>query len=341
MKQPTTETPTQFAVFQHKKRRQWGFGIIAWEQTHKRGYLFEDGQLRVISEQFYSLMREVDQPPHEVQQALATLRPRVKAASVDDRYRATPRPSAKAISFDDQFAIFRAEYPDGFADQAWTDQQRGTGATKLVARHRDPAISKAAARLGGPELRARLAQQQFRPITDDVVAVLRQTDLVPSAEIAELKTGDDGRRQALATAVCELLHGQAAFGTRFDRFVAAFERAFGRFPSWQLATALPALTHPSDHICVRPTSFREQARALAPRLSLTKEPSSSSYAHCLSMAVLISSKLTERAQPPRDLMDVYDFMRLTTRPAGKRLLATLKSKRQAPPAAAEMRPLSG
>ena len=330
MKQPTPKTSTAFAVFQHEKRREWGFGIIAWEQTHKRGYVFEDGQLRVISEDFYSLMREVDKPPHEVQQFFEALRPRLNVAKSEERVRLTTSPkTTTAISFDDQFSIFRAEYPDGFLDQAWTDQQRGKGATKLLARYREPAISKAAARLGAPELQARLAQQQFRSITDDVLAVLRQTDLVPAAELADLKTDDESRRRALATAVFELLHGQASFGTRFDRFLATFERSFGQLPGWQLSTALPALTHPSEHICVRPTSFREQARAMAPRLSLTKEPSSATYAQCLAMAVLVSNKLTERAQPPRDLMDVYDFMRLTTRPAGKRLLATLKSKPKA------------
>jgi len=327
MKQPTREVPKAFAVFQHEKRREWGLGIIAWENMDKRGYLFENGQLRILSQDFYSMMCPVDGPRAEVQALFAALRPDLEAALAKEGVRPTvKRHSAPAISFDDQVSVFRAEYPGGFADDAWKDMQRGTDATKPLARHRDAAISKAAARLGAPELEARLAQQQFRPINDDILAVLRQTDLVPGAELVDLKSDDDKRRAALAAGVSDLLHGHAAFGIRLDRFVAGFERAFGRPPGWQLATALPALLYPSEHICVRPTSFREQAKRVAPKLSITKLPTAASYARCLSMAMLVSTKLTERAESPRDLMDVHDFMRLTTRPAARQLLVTLRAK---------------
>jgi hypothetical protein len=327
MKQPTREVPTELAVFQHEKRLEWGLGILAWEKTHKRGYLFENGQLRILSQDFYSMMREVDRPRDEVQALFAALKPDLEAAAAEEGLRPpTRRATPTAISFDDQLSVFRTEYPGGFADDAWIDSQRGTNATKLLTRHRDPAISKAAARLSAPDLEARVAQQQFRAVTDDVVAVLRQTDLVPGADLADLKTDDDKRRGALAAAVCELLHGQTPFDKRFDRFINGFERAFGRVPGWQLATALPALLYPKEHICVRPTSFREQAKLMAPRLAIAKVPTAANYARCLAMAVLVSSKLHERGESPRDLMDVYDFMRLTTRPAAKALLSKLRAK---------------
>jgi hypothetical protein len=149
---------------------------------------------------------------------------------------------------------------------------------------------------------------------------------------------DDGdRRRTLAVAVADLLHGPASFGARLDHFVTAFERAFGRAPGWQLATALPALVHPKEHICVRPTTFREQAKWMSPRLAIPKAPSGASYLRCLSMAKLVSNKLAADAESPRDLMDVYDFMRLTTRPAAKQLLGKLKrakTERVAVPSAA-------
>src|SRR5687768_7790195 len=53
-------------VFEHVKRRDWGLGILAWERQGTRGYLFENGQLRIMAAEFYSFMREVDRPRDEV-----------------------------------------------------------------------------------------------------------------------------------------------------------------------------------------------------------------------------------------------------------------------------------
>ena len=61
-----TPTTDYLPVFEHIKRRDWGLGILAWEKQSTRGYLFENGQLRVMAEEFYSLMREVDRPHDEV-----------------------------------------------------------------------------------------------------------------------------------------------------------------------------------------------------------------------------------------------------------------------------------
>ena len=34
-------------LYRHSKRKQWGFAVLAWEKEGKRGYQFEDGELRV------------------------------------------------------------------------------------------------------------------------------------------------------------------------------------------------------------------------------------------------------------------------------------------------------
>jgi hypothetical protein len=228
------------------------------------------------------------------------------------------------MPFDDQLAVFRAEYPEGFQDPLWIETQRGTGAKKRLSRHRDPAIAQAGVELGAAELQARIAQRELRGVSERALSLMRQTDLVSATELAGLTADDAERHGSLATALAELLHGEMGFVARFDRFLAAFQRAFGRAPGWQLATVLPALVHPGEHICVRPASFREQAKWMAPRLALAKLPSGASYMRCLTMAKLVATKLDEQAERPRDLMDVHDFMRVTTRPAAKQLLTTLK-----------------
>ena len=51
---------SQVHVYVHRKRPQWGYAIVAWEKGDKRGYQFEDGQLRVFKDAFYGLFDRVD-----------------------------------------------------------------------------------------------------------------------------------------------------------------------------------------------------------------------------------------------------------------------------------------
>jgi hypothetical protein len=323
----TAETP--LAVFEHQKRREWGLGIIAWQDKQKRGYLFENGQLRILAEEFYPLMREVDRPQDEVQALFDALKPELDAARREAGIHVrTPRHAPAVLSFDDQLAAFRSEYPEGFQDPLWIENQRGTGAKKRLTRHRDHVIAKAAVELSAAELKSLVAAEQLKSVSERAFALIRQTDLVTAAELAGLNGDGAERHGSLAAALVDLLHGESGFVARFDRFIAAFQRAFGRAPGWQLATVLSALVHPAEHICVRPASFREQAKWMAPRLALAKVPSGASYMRCLTMAKLVATKLGEQAESPRDLMDVYDFMRVTTRPAAKQLVNALKAAEQ-------------
>ncbi len=128
--------------------------------------------------------------------------------------------------------------------------------------------------------------------------------------------------------IAELLHGKVGFGTRFGQFLAAFQQAVGKPAGWQLATAFTALSEPSEQVCVRPTIFRAQAKLSAPGLSIPKLPTASSYARCLAMVKHLSAKLTDHGETPRDLMDVTDFIRVTTQPEARRKLN--ERKRAAP-----------
>jgi hypothetical protein len=331
---PMTETSSYteraLCVFEHQKRREWGVAIIAWERKHSRGYLFENGELRILARDFYPMMREVDLPQDEVHALYAYLRQELKAVGDGRAPEVGARPRKKAsLSFDEQLVVFRHAFPGGFNDEKWEQAQRGTGIKKRVAAHRDAAIADAGELLAAKVLRDSIAQQRFRQVSTDAVGVLQRTDLVPSAELGDLSNGDAERQRGLACAVTELLHGQAGFAQRFDHFLVTFQNTFGRTASWPLATALSALLSPSEHVCVRPSTFREQAKWMAPTLSLPNAPSAASYQRALAMTKVIYRKLIEHAEKPRDLMDVHDFMRVTTGGTAKKRLAALGSTRAA------------
>jgi hypothetical protein len=321
--------PEALAVFEHEKRHDWGLGILAWEGTQKRGYVFENGQLRILAREFYALMREVDRPADEIRALYDALKPELEAARKSAGVDCRPvRVAPHSISFDDQLALFRREHPDGFEGGAWLESQRGKNARKRLPRHRDAAIAQAAATLGRAELLAHIAHGDSPVVLEAAFTLLRKSDLVGAAELAGSDRIEPEDARHVATALVALLYPQSSgYSALFDRFVAELSRSLRRPAGWQLVTALPALLRPNDHVCVRPGSFREQAKWMAPRLVLPKLPSGSSYERCRAMAELVATRLREQGERPQDLMDVHDFIRVTTGPGAKRLLGELKHAR--------------
>ena len=325
MTQASGENHEHLGVFEHQKRREWGLGILAWEKSNRRGYVFENGHVRVLAEPFYALMREVDRPLDEVRALYKCLKPELDAARAEHGSEArTPRDTAVSMSFDDQVRVFRSEFPGGFNDARWLEKQRGREATKRLATHRDAALVEAQEQLGARSLKARVAAHEYPAVHREILAVLKRTDLVPATELAAFDNGDPERQRTLVLAVLELLHGKGDFGTRLSRFLSAFQDAVGQPAGWHLATALPALVDPAEHVCIRPSVFRAQAKWMAPRLTIPKSPTAASYLRCQAMAKLISNKLVDSETPPRDMMDVHDFIRVTARPEAKRRLSEMK-----------------
>jgi hypothetical protein len=303
------------SVFEHAKRRDWGLGILAWETTGKRGYVFENGQLRVVVEPFYRLMREVELPLDEVRQLAACLKPELDAARAERGHSSITvrRPVPARMSFDDQVAALRRDFPGGLAGAAWQERQRGGNAKKRLPAHRDAACAEAQEKLAAHALAARVSAHAFGSIYEDVTSLLRRTDLVPTAELAVLANADAERQRAFALMVAELLHGKSAFGPKCDHFLTCFKRAFEKSPGWQLATTLPALLEPENHVPVRPATFRAQSAIQPLTFALPKTPNAAAYLRCLALARRVSAKLADSGEQPRDLLDVYDFMCLTAK----------------------------
>ncbi len=326
MSETTIEASNHHAVFEHAKRREWGLGVIAWEDGNKRGYVFENGQLRILAEQFYPLMREVDRPQDEVEALFVALRPEIDAARREAgvALRAARPQSASAMSIDDQIKVFHEEYAEGFLDPRWIRTYRSAGSGKRSERLRDAVVARARGELSANELGALAANHDLVAISQRALGLARQSGLVSPSDLGAIAGDRPDALRDLALPLLELLHSQSGYASRLDRFVGTFQRAFGRAPGWTLVTVLPALVHPDEHAVVHPTSIREQAKWMAPQLVLPKTPSAAAYARCLSMVRLVSTRLRESGEQPRDLLDVHDFIRATTRPAAKQLLGELR-----------------
>jgi hypothetical protein len=300
------------SLFAHTLRKDWGVGLLAGENDGKRRYLFENGEERTLASGFYEMMHRVERPNPDQLAAYTRLRGML-AARAHDSDAAGAKPVGWSVL--DQLTRFRETYPEGLGDPKWAAEVRGEGAEIRAPRHRQATLREAEEQLSLKALDSRLSGQHFGQVWDQVVMVLCHTDLVPSAQL-KLRPPSGEHQRTLALAVRELLHGKAVYGQRFDRYLAAFVAAFGKYPRWELATALSALVHPTEHVCVEPTVFRKQLKASS-RPSVAAQPSSGGYAGFLGIARLIANKLAERGEVPRDLLDIRDFMAFTLKPAPK------------------------
>jgi len=309
MTSPTSDAGSH--IFDHALRKEWGVGILAWEDGGKRGYLFEDGEERTLASGFHQLMRKVEAPSAEQIAAFERLRRKLAA-----REQAQPSGGGAGAHFRDQLVSLHATYGAGLLDPKWVADIRGEGAAQRLPGHRAPMILEAQERLSKAALDALLGSHSFAQIWEQVTTSLSHTDLVPAPQLKKPRPANQEQQRGLAVAVRELLYGAGAYEQRFDRYVAALA-ALGEPPRWEIATALSALVHPAQHVCVHPVAFRRQLEATGSRTTAPARPSAAAYMRMLAVARFVSSKLTEQGQPPRDLLDVYDFVRVTLAPSPK------------------------
>lgn len=306
-------------IYRHDDRPEWGDAILAWEREDKRGYQFEDGTLRVFKQGWYGKLQEVDRPLAKAE-AMTALAGRNRGIAV---LPAASR-SFDGTTFDDQLRLFEHLYGDGFAGTKWAADKRGVGVRRLK-RHRDPAVAHAREVLDVAALDARVAGAQFDLAWDEVLGVLDGTDLVTKRHVAALTDlGSDARRR-LVLATRRLLWGDERYEIRFEGFVGALAASLGKPPSWPLATALSALVHPDEHVCVRPSTARAQAAWMAPRLRFSNTPTAAAYVRLVALARAVRSKLADAGAAPRDLLDVVDFMWVTLRPRARVQLEALSA----------------
>jgi hypothetical protein len=289
-------------LFAHTGRKDWGVGVLAWEADGKRGYLFENGEERTMANGYFELMRRVEQPSAAERAAYARLQGILAK-------RASARASTQlGATFADQVAKFRETYPDGLQDPKWITEVRGEGVERRTPRHRDAILRDAKEQLSAKALDALIGNQRHDHLWNQVTSVLGRTDLVPASQLRKPKAVDVQQQRVLAVAVRDLLHGETPYEQRFERYLGALAGFYGEPARWEIATALSALVHPSEHVCVSPTIFRQHLKATGSRGTVAAKPSSAAYTRLLVVARFVSGQLVGQGEEPRDLLDVRDFM---------------------------------
>jgi hypothetical protein len=306
------------SLFSHRNRKDWGVGVLAWEADGKRGYLFENGEERTMASDFFELMRRVEHPSAEQEATCARLL-RILAA------RASAADSERlGATFADFIEKFRETYEDGFQDEKWILEVRGQDADRRAPGHRDAMIREAKEQLSAANLDALISGHKYEQLWNQVTSVLARTDLVPAAQLKKPKAPAVEQQRTLAIAARDLLYGNATYDQRLQRYLGALTAFYGEPARWELSTALSALVHPTEHVCVHPPVFRQQLKATGSRSTIPARPSSAAYAKLLIVARFVGSQLVAQGEAPRDLFDVHDFIRIAFKAPTKTRVAKPK-----------------
>ena len=289
-------------VYRHTARPEWGGAVIAWEREGKRGYQFEDGQLRVFASGHYHLLDVIDVSRDRVRSLLAIVDRSAPVAAGDS----APRSNGPAL--DEQVDHFLRSYEGGFAGDKWRTEHRGRPDGRPLKRHRDPAIELARQELTQERLTRCLDDRREADGVAALLTVMKATDLVATSQLQLLATMPPHASRHLVTELRDLLFAEGAAPLRLAQWVKALSSATRRAPVWPMATAPLALVRPQEHICVQRAAFAAQAASMAPQLRLAQTPTASHYPRLLAMCERLRDCLTDCGHPPADLFDVSDFL---------------------------------
>jgi len=297
-------------LYRHTKRPEWGVAILAWEKGGRRAYQFEDGRMRIFREGYYSLMKPVDEVPGSEEALVADLESAVAAHNGGAKH----KPLEPVCTFEEQVSLFEELFPGGFQGDEWIERHR-RGQGRALKRHREPVLERAQELLSQESLQQSIEGDRQGHLAGSVLGILQDTDLVPVNQVRGLKGMEPPEKNRFVESLDFLLYGEEAFGQRFKGWVATLEAVGGGKPSWRLATVIPALVFPNEHVCVRRSSFIRQAAIIAPAAKYSRRPKRRSYRNFRRVARAARKRLSSAGHEARDLLDVHDFGWVTLRNA--------------------------
>jgi hypothetical protein len=293
--------------------------VLAWEADGKRGYLFENGEERTMASGFFELMRRVEKPSAE-QSASYTRLQRILAARVK-----AADTARRGATFADHVERFRETHTGGLQGAKWLDEVRGESLDSRSPRHRDPVVTEAKEQLSCKALDELISSHKYDQLWSLATSVLARTDLVPPAQLRKPKSATADQQRGLAIATRDVLYGKTPYEQRFTAYLAALAAFYGEPARWEIATALSAIVHPTAHVCVQPSVFRQHFKATGSSGAVPSGPSSTAYNKLLVIARFVGTQLTGQGESPRDLLDVLDFIRIALKPPAKARVASKKA----------------
>lgn len=310
MAETTPSVPPR--IFEHTSRKDWGRSVLVSEIPDKRTFLFEDGSERSFRPDYWHKMEIVEVQATEAAR-IDRLARRNQAPSASSARKSKLPPKKPEISFEQQVAYFMRLYPVGFEDEGYIKSERGEPGGKGAEKLRDAALERAEELLSQRNLQDLVDKGSYDEIHGMAYELLTCTKgTTQKAEAVHFKNMPESAREGFARGLLELLYDDRPYAARFDSFVAALDIEGGA--TWPVATLLPALIYPADHVFVKPTFFKKQALILGIDPKYDMAPNAMTYEQLLATARKAMTLLQEAGQRPRDLWDVHNFVCKTLGP---------------------------
>ncbi|MEZ4288324.1 MAG: hypothetical protein R3A47_09320 [Polyangiales bacterium] len=308
MSESTPSVPPK--IFEHVSRKEWGRSVLITEIADRRTYLFVDGKERSFRPDYWHKMESVDIAGNEAFRIDKLARRNQEPTPGSSRKSYAP-PKKPSITFEQQVAYFMTLYPAGFEDDKYIKSERG--GSDAEGRLIEASIEEATTALSESNLQAMIDANDFSKVHRIIVDLMGSTkNTTQKSEAARVMNLSTDYHAELARALYALLYGTKNYGLRFDAFVSALPVDGG--PSWPMATLLPALVFPQEHIFVKPTFLKKQALILDIDPRYDTSPNATTYARFLEGAIKARELLQVAGQRPRDLFDVYTFISKTLSP---------------------------
>ena len=221
--------------------------LLAWERDGRRGYLFEDGELRVIAEPYYHWMKLSQTDAGELTQTFQRHLSQMDLSETEGMLNPSSN-SNTLYTLEEQAQLLVGQYPQGFAGEAWREHFRGDGSKKRLKRHRDAAIAEGQQTLLPERVAQASNNNEHADLWRSICNLLRHTDLVTPGDVKTLEAKVDKAARSTTQALADVLYDDEgpAFAARFDTFVAELKRLLGVTPSW------PFAIQPRDCACIQP-----------------------------------------------------------------------------------------
>jgi hypothetical protein len=276
--------------FSHVDKPEWGVGILVDERDGKRTIDWQHGKRHVIAEPFWSKLVERTPGAADERAIMAANESITRSLEPKKAKKARKGPAPVLPTWEGQLDRFRKKWPGGFQDAAYVAAER-------------------TAREGAVRAAAELFSGDATPEGPRIKELLQSSGLLHPVEIARLA----GNGEWIAP-MRELLAGGGDPLAAFDAVVAAL----GAKPTWTMATAIPALRFPDQHVFVKPGLFQTQARVLGrPIEGYSPTPAGAVYVQFVDATKQAAEKLRASGLPPRDLLDVHVFVWRTLSPVPK------------------------
>jgi hypothetical protein len=293
-------------IYRHPKRPEWGMAVAREQRDDCMLFIFEDAQVRAFKSHLLNVLEVVELPEAEAAAVHAKLnKKRVPGAAARKKAKASSAQAALP-SFDRQLGIFLHEFPLGFSDTRYMQEERGSGTD------RNALIARAQTQLTSRTFERKIAEDDCAPLYETARALTRTlSDSLAGSTKPERPLNRDGQN-TFVRALQQLLHGDAPYESRFDAWVSAM--GVDAKATWPAATYLQALVHPTKQIFVKRSFWCAQASILSMEESSQATPRGAAYSHFSGVAQALNERLERAGHKPQDLWDTHSFVWRTLGP---------------------------